>query len=107
MLDEETARFTAVRNEDIYAPIVDYSKSYPQAKTEVIGYVSYAELRNGIIKIGSKKVRSAGISSLVKAREIANVLKDWIHKKKFYLTQPVAPLSGAESGFKLKDLKGK
>jgi hypothetical protein len=37
--------------------------------------------------------------------EIANILKKWIEKDEFLLTEPVAPLPGVESGITFKSLK--
>jgi hypothetical protein len=36
--------------------------------------------------------------------EIAGTLKDWVQSGKFLLTEPVAPLPGAESGVMFKPL---
>ncbi|MDY6917824.1 MAG: homocysteine biosynthesis protein, partial [Chloroflexota bacterium] len=47
ILSEEILRYAAVRDEEILAPIVDYSEAYPQATGQVLGEVSYAELRSG------------------------------------------------------------
>ena len=87
-----------MQDKDIYAPVIDYSQDYPSGKKRIIGYVNYAELKSGSIKIKGRKIPTAGISSLAKAKEIAGLLKSWIEKKKFYLTQPVASLPGAELG---------
>jgi len=37
--------------------------------------------------------------------EIANILKEWIFKGEFFLTEPVAPLPGIESGITFKHLE--
>ncbi|MCD6352390.1 MAG: homocysteine biosynthesis protein, partial [Armatimonadetes bacterium] len=42
ILDEEMARFTAVSDKEIVAPIVDYGHDYPELTGEPLGYVSYA-----------------------------------------------------------------
>jgi uncharacterized protein (DUF39 family) len=93
ILDEEICRFAAISDEEIYAPIVDYSSDYPNFETRILGEVSYAELRSGSIKIGKKKVPTASLSSYYKARKICLILKKWILNGKFYLTEPVASLS--------------
>lgn len=41
----------------------------------------------------------------IEAVEIAGTLKEWILSGKFTLTEPVAPLPGAESGITFKPLK--
>jgi uncharacterized protein (DUF39 family) len=105
VLDEEMAFFTSVDDEDIIAPIVDYSKAYPEAKPDIIGEVSYKDLRSGRITIGDKEVPTGSISSFSKAREIAHVLKSWIEKGEFFLTEPVERLPGKEAGITFKAFK--
>ena len=84
------------------APIVDYSKSYPEANPDVLGEVSYKDLRSGRITIGKKEVPTGSLSSLVKAREIAQLLKGWIEKGEFVLAEAVERLPGKESGITFK-----
>ena len=36
---------------------------------------------------------------------IADILKDWIQRGDFLLTEPVAPLPGIEAGIEFKSLK--
>jgi len=105
ILDEEICRYTAVRDEEIYTPIVDYSEVYPERKSEVLGEVSYAQLKSGALTIQKKSVPTGALSSYSKANEIAQELKSWIKKGDFKLTEPVAPLPGAESGYSFKPLK--
>jgi uncharacterized protein (DUF39 family) len=105
MLDEEMAFFTSVGDEDILAPIVDYSKTYPRAEPDVLGEVTYAELRSGEIRVGDKGVPTGSISSFLMAREIAQVLKDWVKKGEFLLTEPVTRLPGKEEGVTFKAFK--
>jgi uncharacterized protein (DUF39 family) len=105
VLSEEILRYTAVTDADIFAPIVDYSEAYPQGKPEVLGEVSYAQLKTGTIEINGKKVPTASLSSYPKALEIAGLLKTWIQRGEFTLTDPVAPLPGPDSGIAVKSLK--
>jgi uncharacterized protein (DUF39 family) len=105
ILDEEMASYTAVEDKEIYAPVIDYSDAYPQRKPDSVAEVSYAELKSGTIKIHGRKVPTASLSSYPKALEIAGILKEWIQKKRFYLTEPVSPIPGPESGMKFKPLK--
>ncbi len=102
ILDEEMLKFTAVSDEDLFAPIVDYSESYPQGLGKTLGQVSYAQLKSGEITIGERLVPSAPLSSYLRAREIAQILKEWIQKGEFLLTQPAftLPSSGGEIDFK-------
>ena len=104
ILSEEILKYTAVSDKDILAPIVDYSEAYPQAKPDVLGEVSYAQLKSGKIKVQGKNVPTASLSSYPRAVEIATILKEWILSGKFLLTEPVAPLPGAESDVKFKPL---
>jgi uncharacterized protein (DUF39 family) len=105
ILSEEILRYTTVTDAEIFAPIIDYSEAYPKMKAGNLGEVSYAELKSGHIKIQRKDVPTASLSSYYKAQEIANTLKLWIEKGEFTLTEPVAPLPGAESGITIKPLK--
>ena len=89
ILNEEMARFTGVSDEEIYASIVDYSHDYTNGITRDYGMVSYADLKTGEIEVMGKKVPAAPLSSIVKAREIAEILKGWIMDGKFHLGEPV------------------
>ncbi|MBL7129926.1 MAG: homocysteine biosynthesis protein [Candidatus Omnitrophica bacterium] len=106
ILNEEICQFTAVKDEDLWAQIVDYSEAYPQGKPgEKLGEVNYAQLKSGKITIQGKKVPTGNLSSYPKALEITNTLKDWIEKGDFLLTEPVANLPGSETGYAFKPLK--
>jgi uncharacterized protein (DUF39 family) len=96
ILNEEIVRYTAVKDDDLYAPVVDYSKDYPSATNNVIAEVSYKELKSGKVVINGKEVSSAGMSSYAKAKEIATILKEWIQQGEFELTEPVRLLRGPE-----------
>jgi len=50
-------------------------------------------------------VPTASLSSYSRAVEIANILKDRIQKGEFYLTEPVAPLPGVDSGVVVKPMQ--
>lgn len=104
ILNEEILLYTTVRDEDIYAPIVDYSNDYPNNTGKVLGHVNYAQLKSGKITINGKEVPTTPRSSYYKARQIAQILKEWIKSGKFLLTEPVQLLPGVESGIKLKKL---
>ncbi len=102
ILDEEMLKHAAVSDEEIFAPIVDYSEAYPQGSGEIIGQVSYAQLKSGEIEIGDKVVPAAPLSSYHGAVQIATILKEWIANGEFLLTKPVftLPLSGEKINFK-------
>ncbi len=97
VLDEEMARCVCIGNEDIFATAVDYSVEN-RAKPS-FGRFNYKELRSGEITVNGKKVHTAPLSSLKRAREIAATLKGWIEKGSFTLTAPVRPLP-TDHGFK-------
>jgi uncharacterized protein (DUF39 family) len=94
ILDAEMARFTAVRDRDILAPVVDYGEAYPMNSGEPLALVSYEELRSGTITVAGVRVRTASLSSYAKARAIAEELKRWIEQGWFLLGAPVEPLPG-------------
>ena len=79
ILDEDMAMKTAVSDKDIYTNIVDKS-----GKTSFSQAVSYQELRSGYVTINNKKVPTSPLSSTVKAREIADLLKTQIKRVNFY-----------------------
>jgi len=105
ILDEETLEFAAVTDVDITAPVVDYSEAYPNGKPEILGEVSVAQLKSGEISVNGKKVVTTGLSSYARARDVALILKSWIEAGTFLLTEPVAPLPSADSGYKFKLLR--
>jgi uncharacterized protein (DUF39 family) len=105
VLSEEILKYTTVTDDEIFAPIVDYSEAYPQRKPDIIGEVSYGKLKTGTIEVHGKKVPTASLSSYPKAVEIANTLKAWIKKGDFTLTEPVSLLPGVEAGIKLNSLE--
>jgi uncharacterized protein (DUF39 family) len=105
ILNEEILTYAAIRDEDIYAPVVDYSSSYPQMVPGTLGEVNYAQLKSGKILIQGKEVPTGNLSSYSRAREIAEELKSWIKKGDFTMTEPVAPIPPAESGYTFKPLK--
>lgn len=105
ILNEEICRYTAVKDEQIWTQIVDYGEAYHQGKKESLGEVNYTQLKSGKITVRDKEVPTGGLSSYPKAVKIANILKEWIKKGDFLLSEPVAYLPGAESGYTFKPLK--
>jgi len=105
ILSEEILHYTTVTDNDIFAPVIDYSEAFPQMKPDVLCEVSYGELKSGKITVKGRKVPTASMSSYSRAVEIATTLKEWILAGKFLLTKPVSPLPGVESGIILKPLK--
>jgi len=105
ILNEEICKHAAVKDEDIYAQIVDYSEAYPNGKKDSLGEVNYAQLKTGKVNIKDKEVPTGNLSSYTKAIEIANTLKEWVEKGDFFLSEPVAYLPDNESGYAFKGLK--
>jgi L-aspartate semialdehyde sulfurtransferase len=105
ILDEEILRYTMVRDEDIWAQVVDYSEAYPQLIPGSLGEVNYRQLKSGKITLKGREVPTSGLSSYLKAREIAQTLKEWIEAGKFLLTKPVETLPSVDSGVVFKPLK--
>ena len=87
ILDEDLAKRVSIRNEQIETTVVDYGNG-----NQILGKTNYAALQSGAIEINGHKVRTAPLSSLAKAREIADLLKSWIQKGEFLLTEPVRPM---------------
>ncbi len=96
ILDEEMARYTAIRDRDIYTKIVDYAVDYPQGTGKVLGEVNYEQLRSGSFKFNGKDVPSFPLSSYSVAREIAEELKQWITDEGFTLGEPQIKLPGSK-----------
>ncbi|MDI6793236.1 MAG: homocysteine biosynthesis protein [bacterium] len=103
ILNEKICRYTAVKDEEIYTQVVDYS--YPPTREGSLAEVNYAQLKSGQIIVDGKEVATGGISSYVKAREIARTLKEWITKGEFLLTEPVQNLPSIDSDISFKPLK--
>ncbi len=89
LLNEEMAHFCGVSDEELFAPIVDYGTDYPTGTGRILGQVSYATLKSGKMTLNGHEVITVPLSSLVRAREIANILKEWIEKGQFLLGEPV------------------
>jgi uncharacterized protein (DUF39 family) len=104
ILDEEILRNAAVTDADLVAQVVDYSEAYPKCIPGSLGEVTYAQLKSGSITVNGKKVPTAGLSSYSRAREVADILKDWIKDGSFLLSEPVAPLPSVDSGVRFKPL---
>jgi CBS domain-containing protein len=87
VLDEEIAKATAVRDDQIFTEIIDFG--VPRRNRPVVRKVSYAELKSGKVEINGEEVRVSSLSSLYMARKIMKELKKMIEKGEFFLTQPV------------------
>lgn len=89
VLDENMAKHLSISNEQIETTILDYGQEHHPA----VGTTSYAKLASGSVTLpDGKVVKTAPLSSLAKAREIAELLGQWIREKRFFLTEPVQML---------------
>lgn len=86
VLDVQMAKHLAINNSQIETLISDYgTEGHPS-----VGKVTYAQLQSGSVQLeDGKEVKTAPLSSLSKARDIAQTLNQWIKEKKFYLSEPV------------------
>jgi uncharacterized protein (DUF39 family) len=91
VLQEEVVAHCAVQDENLVAPIVDFS--IPRRVRPTFGLVSYAQLKSGRVVIDGNPVRVAPLASIFLSRQVALELKRWIDAGKFSLTEPVAPIS--------------
>ncbi|MDD4908287.1 MAG: homocysteine biosynthesis protein [Candidatus Omnitrophica bacterium] len=105
ILNEDILKNAAAKDDEIYSQIVDYSENYPNCIPGSLGEVNYAQLKSGKITVKGKEVQTGALSSYSKAKEISEELKSWIKKGDFTLTEAVAALPGADSGYALKPLK--
>jgi uncharacterized protein (DUF39 family) len=87
---EEVVLHCAVQDQDLVAPVVDFS--IPRRVRPTFGLVSYAQLKSGRITIDGKSVRAAPLASIFLSRQVALELKQWIEAGSFTLTEPVAPI---------------
>lgn len=90
VLDEEIARWVSVSDAEIMTGIYDYG--VPSRQRPLMNTVSYAQLRSGSVQVDGKRTKTAPLSSLAMAREIAETLKSEIQAGAFFLTEPVARL---------------
>ncbi len=88
ILNEEMAGYTGVSDEEIFTQVVDYGHEYGNGIAKTHGRVSYAELKSGVITVEGQTVQAVPLSSMVKARRIADILKEWISKGTFLLGEP-------------------
>ena len=90
ILNEGLARKTSIRDEEIFANVVDYG--VPRRDRPKLAKVSYKELKSGSIVVGEQKIKVSSLSSLRSARKVAGTLKQWIADGEFYLSAPVERL---------------
>lgn len=87
LINLRVAEAAATPDEEIFTEIVDYG--VPSRSRPTVRKVSYAELKSGRVWIGDRPAPTSSMSSLVKAREVAEELKKMILSGEFLLTRPV------------------
>ncbi|QIA06232.1 homocysteine biosynthesis protein [Draconibacterium halophilum] len=85
VLNADIAKRVSINNSQIETSVLDYGT----VGTPKLGQVTYEELQSGTIKVKGKKIRTAPVASLKKARKIADELKEWLKNGNFEVTKPV------------------
>lgn len=97
ILNASMAKYTGVSDEEIFTQVIDYGHDYTNGIGRSYGEVSYAKLKSGEIEVNGKKVKTAPLSSIVKAREIAEILKRDVTDGNFLLNKPAELLDDGRS----------
>ncbi len=103
VLDADIARRVSINNSQIETSVLDYGT----VGTPKLGQVTYEELKSGSIEVQGKKVRTAPVASLAKARKIAGELKNWLIKGSFEVSKPVQMFPANTSLNGLKETEAK
>lgn len=85
VLDEDMARRVMIRNSQIETNIIDYGAP----ENGILGRIDYQSLYSGEITLKGRKIRTAPLSSVRVAREIAAILREEITAGRFLITEPV------------------
>lgn len=98
VLNADIAKRVSINNSQIETSVLDYGT----VGTPKLGQVTYEELRSGSIKVKGKRIRTAPVASLTKARKIADELKAWLLNGEFEVTKPVQmfPVNTSLNGLK-------
>lgn len=101
VLDADIARRVSISNSQIETSVLDYGTvGMPK-----LGQVTYKELQSGAIKVQGKKIRTAPVASLSKARKIAEELRTWLQNGSFEITKPVQLFPNNTSLNSLKEME--
>ncbi|WP_457548449.1 homocysteine biosynthesis protein [Archaeoglobus sp.] len=105
ILDVDMAKFTGVRDEEIFTEIIDFG--VPRRSRPVVRKVSYAELKSGKVVINDETVRVSSLSSYYMAKKVMDKLKRMIEKGEFFLTAPVErlPAKGVLKPMRQREVK--
>ncbi|MDO5851598.1 MAG: homocysteine biosynthesis protein [Methanobacteriaceae archaeon] len=90
ILNEDMARYTSIKEEDIKCNIVDYG--IPKLNRPTIKQTNYKELRSGKIELNGEEIPTSPMSSYKKSIEIAEELKNRIEKQTFTINTPTRRL---------------
>jgi uncharacterized protein (DUF39 family) len=90
ILNEDIVKKVAIRDEEIFTDVIDYGT--PRRNRPRLKKVNYEELKSGKISLKEKTIKVSSLSSLKKARKIAEELKRWIENSLFYLSVPAENL---------------
>jgi len=103
VLDEMVVLHCSVQDQDLVAPVVDFS--IPRRVRPTFGLVSYAQLKSGHITIDGKIVRTAPLASAFLSRQVAQELQAWLLAGKFSLRETVVPIP-RDRDFLPQDVRG-
>jgi uncharacterized protein (DUF39 family)/predicted transcriptional regulator len=101
VVDLDVVRSTAIRDEDIITPLIDYG--VPNRNRPVIREVSYAELKSGAVEINGEEVKTSSLSSFRKARQVAGELKKWIGAGSMELSLPTRRIDPSKTTRPMRD----
>jgi L-aspartate semialdehyde sulfurtransferase len=87
ILNEQIAKRTSIKDEDIVCRIIDYGTA--RRNRPLVKETNYKDLKSGKIEINDLEIPTSPLSSYKKAKEISEELKKWIEKGIFYLTKPI------------------
>jgi CBS domain-containing protein len=91
ILNARMAKKCAITDAEIFSSVTDYSTG--RRGRPVLKQATYAELKTGKLELNGNEIRVSSLSSLNKARKIANELKGRIKKGEFFLYKPVRQLA--------------
>lgn len=101
VLDIETVRSTAVRDEDIWVDVIDYG--IPTRSRPSKMQVNYEMLKSGHLEVNGEEVRTSSLSSLRRARRIASDLKGWIESGKMSVCLPTRVIDSAKKAGPMRE----
>ena len=85
VLNADIAKRVSINNSQIESHVVDFGiVGEPK-----VGQVTFEQLQSGSITVNGKKIRTAPVASLAKARKIAGELKEWLLNGEFEVSKPV------------------